>query len=52
MIIHAAGQVKEIMRDLFGRCFTYGIYPEAWRKAYIVPLHKKGSHWTPGTTGA
>ena len=38
---------KLYLVQLFNTVFASGEYPEAWTKAVIYPLHKKGSFHEP-----
>ena len=35
--------IIEPLCSIFERCIATGIYPPAWKKANVVPIHKKGS---------
>ena len=34
--------IKKPLSIIYKNCITTGIYPNAWKKSNIVPVHKKG----------
>ena len=40
---HSCDKIAPFLVHLFNKVFASGEYPEAWTKAVIYPLHKKGS---------
>ena len=45
---HAPRNVLEIIHALFSHLFENGIFPSAWTRGIIVPIHKKGPINEPG----
>ena len=42
IFIHSYEVILPLLTQLFNRIYTRGEFPEAWSKAIIVPLYKKG----------
>ena len=40
--------IKVPLSIIFRKCYESGILPEAWKKAHVTPIHKKGSKVVPG----
>jgi hypothetical protein len=40
--------IKYPLSIIFQRSYDEGCLPEAWKKAHVTPIHKKGSKVTPG----
>ena len=47
MIKHGQLYLLASFKKLFNKCFTFGIYPEAWASGYIVPLYKNNDPSDP-----
>ena len=43
MIKACGSSIVEPLCRIFEKCLETGIYPSTWKKANIVPIHKKGS---------
>ena len=43
MIKACGSSIVEPLCQIFEKCLETGIYPSTWKKANIVPIHKKGS---------
>ena len=42
MIKHFGEKTKSVLLKLFNKSWTTGVVPSSWKKAIIVPVHKKG----------
>ena len=40
--------IKFPLSIIFRKSYESGILPEAWKKAHVTPIHKKGSKMVPG----
>ena len=38
----AAIPISQILCHIFNKSLTNGIYPETWKRAFVIPLYKKG----------
>ena len=44
MLHLCASEVAYPLRLIFQKCMTSGKFPDSWKYANVVPIHKKGNH--------